>query len=346
MSVKFQDYYKTLDVPRDASQADITKAYRKLARKYHPDVNKEQGAEDKFKQLNEANEVLSDPEKRKRYDLLGENWQAGQEFQPPPGFEHIFRQYAGGQQGPRARTGRRPGGAQTFQFSGNSGFSDFFDTLFGGTGGAAGFGGGSFGGGSGMFGGQQVFEQDGEDQTATIPISLEDAYRGATKTISLTMTERNEQGLAELKTKNYNVKIPAGTTDGKIIRLKGMGRKGVGGGMNGDLLLNVQISPHPKLKLEGTNIVSVLPVSPWEAALGAKVTAPTLDGNVTLTIPPGSQTGQRLRLRGKGLPESGTARGDMLVELKIVSPKTLSDEERRLFGELAEVSQFNPRENS
>jgi curved DNA-binding protein len=336
LSVKFQDYYQTLEVSRTASQEEISKAFRKLARKYHPDVNKDPSAESKFKQLNEAYEVLKDPEKRARYDQLGENWKAGQDFQAPPGWENIFQQFSQGQQTQRAQGGRRGPQTATFQFGGGSGFSDFFDTLFGGNAG--------FGGNEGFTSQRTgVFERDGESQSASINIPLEDAYHGASKSISITTTERNAQGLAELKKKNLKIKIPPGSFDGRVIRLKGMGGKGSGGGADGDLLLTVHITPNAAMQLEGNNIVSSLPISPWEAALGAKVPVQTLEGTVSVSVPPGSQTGQRLRLRGKGFPAAGGAKGDLLVELKIMVPTTLTEHEKQAFNELASTSTFNPR---
>lgn len=352
MPVKFQDYYQTLGVERTATQEAISKAFRKLARKYHPDVNKTKEGEEKFKQLNEAYEVLRDPEKRSRYDQLGENWKAGQEFQPPPDWQDLFKHFGGGGQsfgGAQSFGGqsfRSQGGGRagrqgaTFKFGrgGDGEFSDFFDMLFG----AGGADASAFSGGRG----QAAFPQDGESQSASITISLEDAYRGAQKTISLATTEVNAQGLAELKTKTYNVKIPPGTQDGKTIRLRGMGQKGRSGGANGDLLLRVQIAPHPRLKLEGTNIIATVPITPSEAALGAKVTVATLDGNVSMSVPPGSQSGQRLRLKGKGMPQNSGTGGDFYVELRIAVPKELSEKERKAYEELAAASSFNPRDGA
>ena len=330
MSVAFQDYYKTLELPRTATQGEISKAFRKLARKYHPDVNKSPEGEEKFKGLNEAYEVLKDPEKRSRYDELGENWKAGQEFRPPPGWENVFQQF---QSGGNARGRGAPG--DTFQFQGNGGFSDFFSMLFGQEG----------AGGADIFGrtGGRTMRQKGDSQSASITITLEDAYRGATKAISLSSQERGANGAPEVKTKTLNVKIPAGTSEGHVIRLRGMGSPGYGEGEAGDLLLTIHLAPHPRLKLEGNNIIGSLPISPWEAALGAKVNVQTLDGNLTLSVPAGSQSGQRLRLRGKGMPQKSGAGGDFLAEIKIVVPKSMSEEEREAFSKLASISKFNPR---
>jgi len=334
LSVAFQDYYKTLEVPRTASQEEISKSFKKLARKYHPDVNKSPEGEEKFKALNEAYEVLRDPEKRSRYDQLGANYKAGQDFRPPPGWENVFQQFQSGG-GP----GRGRAGTASFQFGNNGGFSDFFSMLFGEEGASH----------ADLFGARssaRQMRQNGESQSASITISLEDAYRGATKTLALTSQGRAANGAPETKTKNLNVKIPSGTGEGQIIRLKGMGSPGFGEGSNGDLLLTVQIAPHPKFKLEGSNIVGPLVISPWEAALGAKVTASTMDGNVSLSIPPGSQSGQRLRLKGKGMPQKTGSAGDYLAELKVAVPKTLTEEERDAFTKLAAVSKFNPRSDS
>lgn len=340
MGVTFQDYYSTLGVERTASPDEITKAFRALARKYHPDLNKSPDAEDKFKQINEAYEVLRDADKRKRYDALGENWKAGQEFRPPPDFENIFQQFMGGQ------GGRGEPGGRVFQFqrggTGGTGFSDFFDMLFGAT----------------MHGvsedeirdrhrrrfddEQSYFQRNGEDRHASITISLDDAYRGATRVFTFESFEPNEQGGFDRQEKTASVKIPAGITDGKTLRLKGQGFVGLGGGRAGDLLIKVNLAPHPTYSLEGHNLVTKLPVTPWEAALGTKVRVPTMDGDVALKLPPGAQSGSRLRLRGKGFPKKD-GRGDMVVEIRIVVPQQLTDRERELFTELQQVSSFNPR---
>ncbi len=317
--MKFQDYYETLGITRTATEDEITKAYRKLARKFHPDLNKEKGAEDKFKKINEAHEVLSDPEKRKRYDALGANWQAGQDFRPPPNWEEMF--------GGAAQRHRRGGNGQgaTFSFgSGGGGFSDFFDAIFGDLGGMEGFE------------NQARFNQQEQQQSnieAELEVALEDAYRGATRTISFRAPGEGD--------KSYKVKIPAGTTEGTVIRLTGQGyktRKGAG-----DLMIKVKIAPHPRYKIEGSNLTMDLPVAPWEAALGGKVEVETLDGRINLNIPAGSQSGQRLRLKGKGLPLKGGGRGDLYTELRVMVPKQLSGDERDLMEKLRAASTFNPR---
>lgn len=317
--VKFQDYYETLGVKREASQEEIQKAFRKLARKYHPDVSKAKDAEEKFKRVNEAYEVLKDPEKRKRYDQLGAGYSGGQDFRPPPGWEQVFNFDLG-----KKRSAGFGGG----------GFSDFFDALFGGMGGGS---------------AEDIFSHKpeaaaGRSLQSDITISLQDAYHGATKQISFEFVHKGARGESRREPKTYKVKIQPGTTDGQVIRLPGQGSPGSRGGRSGDLLLKVHIAPDPCFTLLGRDLHIVLPVAPWEAALGKKVDVRTLEGEVKLAIPPGSQSGQRLRLKGKGLPAGkNAARGDMLVELKIVVPQTLSAQEERLLRQLAEVSTFNPR---
>lgn len=334
MPVTYQDYYNILGVPREATKEQISKAFRKLARKYHPDLNKSKEAEEKFKQINEANEVLGDTEKRKRYDALGANWQNGQEFQPPPGWEHMFSQFAG---------------AQKYQESsarGFGGFTDFFSMMFGDS---PQFESSSFEDSprhSQRGKRRQAVAREGEDFHASLTIGLEEAYRGTTKSISLEFATVNDRGLPDRVVKTYQVKIPAGTSDGSTIRLAGQGGKGAFGGADGDLLLKVNIAPHARFRLVDHDILITLPLAPWEAALGAKVKVAALDGNISLTIPHGSQSGQQLRLKGKGLPRKGKLPGDMLVELKIVVPKDLTKEETEFFQKLQALSLFQPRESS
>jgi curved DNA-binding protein len=320
MTVKFQDYYEILGVGRDASEGEIKKAYRKLARTYHPDVNKDREAEEKFKQINEAHEVLKDPEKRKLYDQLGPDWQSGQEFKPPPGWEDVHFDF---QTGP---------GAEAFDFGG--GFSDFFETLFGGR----------IGGGGAARARQASWVMRGQDQEAQIEVSLEDAYHGATRTITLQGHEIDPQGQIRPTVQNIQVKIPPGVTDGTRIRLSGKGGEGMGGGTPGDLYLRVNIEPHARFRVEGHDLVVDVPLAPWEAALGSTVEVPVMDGTVNLRIPAGSQSGQKLRLRGKGLPKKGSQKGDLFVRLKIAVPKDLSKREEELFSEMAKVSTFDPRQ--
>ena len=319
MSVKFQDYYEILGVGRDASEDEIKRAYRKLARKYHPDVNKDKEAEERFKQINEAHEVLKDPEKRKLYDQLGSDWQAGQDFKPPPGWEDAHFEF---------RTGP---GTESFDFGG--GFSDFFEALFGGR----------MAGGGRASGRQRSWVMRGQDHEAEIEIDLESAYRGATRTLTLQGHEIDPQGQVRPTVQNIQVKIPAGVTDGTRIRLTGKGGEGMGGGPPGDLYLKVRIEPHPRFSLDGRNLQTEVPVTPWEAALGATVQVATMDGTVNLKIPPNSQSGKKLRLRGKGFPKKTGERGDLIARLKIVIPKNLTAREKELFAEMAKDSSFNPR---
>ncbi len=349
MPVKFKDYYEVLGVKRDASEDEIRKAYRKLARKYHPDVNKgDKGAEEKFKEINEAYEVLKDSEKRKKYDALGANWKSGMDFTPPPGWGNVRFEYG-------------PGGAYEFTDFGGSGFSDFFNILFGQGfgGGGAGFGAGGVGfeemfgsGGAGArtrrggggwrpagghpFGGGAATSARGSDVEAELHLTLEEAHRGGKKSLSLQQSDG--------RTRTLDVTIPAGVTDGSRIRLSGQGGAGAGGAQAGDLYLRVKIEPHPYFRLEGSDVYADLALAPWEAALGTKVNAPTLDGPVTLKIPPGTSSGQKLRLRGKGMNSRKGERGDHFVVAKIVVPKTLSDKERELYEEMKQHSPFRPRD--
>ncbi len=311
MAVRFQDYYEILGVPRDAPQDAIKKSYRKLARKYHPDMNQAAGSEEKFKQAAEAYEVLGDPENRKKYDRLGRNWKMGQEFTPPPGFEGVQFNFSGG------------GG-------GGGGFSDFFSSLFGGGGpGMRGFGGG---------GGRAPRPRQGRSHEVELQISFEEAFHGTRKNFGLQVS-----GQEGPSTREYDLKIPPGTTPGATMRLSGQGEKGSQGGRDGDLLVKIQLAPDPRYRLDGRDVTTTLKVAPWEAALGAEVAVPTPDGEVELRLPSGSQSGQKLRLKGRGFPNAKGPQGDMFVEIMVVVPQTLSDEERELFEKLSQVSQFKPR---
>ncbi|PKN09164.1 MAG: molecular chaperone DnaJ [Deltaproteobacteria bacterium HGW-Deltaproteobacteria-8] len=325
MSVEYKDYYKILGVARTATQDEISKAFKKLARKYHPDLNPgNPEAETKFKEMGEANEVLKDPEKRKLYDQLGANWQQGQNFQRPPGFENMHFQYSGGQ-------GGFGGGA--------GGFSDFFETLFGG---AQGGPRGGFGG-PGGFGGQHMRSRRGQDAEVTYEIGLEQAYTGGPQSLSLQEQVYGQDGQPRLQTKTLKVNIPPGVKDGQKIRLSGQGSPGAGGGEAGDLYLKIKLAPHPQFKVKDDNVILDLKLAPWEAALGASVRVPTLDGAVEMKIPPGIGSGAKLRVRGKGLGASGR-RGDQMVRIMIQSPKELTDEERALWEQLAKASSFAPRD--
>jgi DnaJ-class molecular chaperone len=335
MAIRFQDYYEVLGVPRSATAEDIKKAYRKLARKYHPDVNPgDDTAEEKFKDIGEAYEVLSDPEKRKRYDQLGENWKAGADFTPPPGWEG--GRVDAGDWGDLFGAGR-----------GQGGFSDFFEALFGGRSGRR--------PGAG-------FAMRGQDIEATIELTLEEAHHGGTRTITLQTTAVcptcNGSGAQEnqpcatcrgigrvMRPKTLDVTIPAGMRHGSVLRLAGQGEPGSGQAPAGDLLLHVRLTPHRLFHvLEDGDVEVDLPVAPWEAALGTKVRVPTIEGAVDMTIPPGASGGQRLRLRGQGLQRRNSGRGDQYVRLQLVNPPTLTESERALFEKLAATSHFNPRE--
>ena len=320
MAVKFQDYYEILGVGRDASENEIKKAYRKLARKYHPDVNKDKAAEEKFKEVNEAHEVLKEPEKRKLYDQLGPDWQAGQDFKPPPGWENVHFEF------------HTEPGAEPFGLGGD--FSDFFETLFGGY----------MAGGGGARARQASWVMRGQDHEAAMEVKLEDAFHGATRTVTLQGQEIDGQGQIRPNVQNIQVKIPQGVTNGTRIRLAGKGGEGMGGGPPGDLYLRVHIEPHPRFSVDGHDLQVEVPISPWEAALGATVQVLTLDGSVNLKIPAGTQSGQKLRLRGKGIPRNGDGRGDLFARVKIVVPKKLNAKEKELFAEMAQVSTFDPRE--
>jgi curved DNA-binding protein len=318
----YKDYYKVMGVARDASQDDIKRAYRKLARKYHPDVSKESGAEEKFKELQEAHEVLKDPEKRAAYDQLGSRWKEGQEFRPPPdwgkGFEHSG-QFGGG----FARDGGR-------HFGGGD-FSDFFSSLFGA--------GSPFGGARGD---REGFSAGGQDHFAKIEIALEDAYGGGAHTIELKSPEVQD-GHVAVKPRTLRVNIPAGVTEGQQIRLAGQGSGGVGGGRAGDLYLEMSFKPHPLYLVQGRDLTLTLPIAPWEAALGATVQVPTLGGPVEMRIPAGAKAGQKLRLKGRGLPNPTGDAGDQYVVFKIVVPPADSQRARELYEQMKKDLPFDPR---
>lgn len=322
MSVEYKDYYKILGVDKSAPKEEISKAYKKLARKFHPDLNQgDKQAEERFKEINEAHEVLKDPEKRKMYDQLGPNWQHGQNFQRPPGFENVHFDFSG-----------MGGGA--------SGFSDFFETLFGGGRGfsssgfsGAQFGGGGFGGsgfGSQGFGGFPQQPRKGRDVEAKLSLTLEEAFHGGKKAITLS-------GAPGAGPRSLEVNIPAGVKNGARIRLAGQGDPGAAGGPAGDMFLKVAIEPHRQFGLDDADIIYDLHLSPWDAALGAKVTVPTLSGMVELKIAPGTGSGKKLRLRGKGLG-SGKNKGDQFVRIAIDVPEAATAEARELWEKLREVS--------
>jgi curved DNA-binding protein len=326
MSVQYKDYYETLGVSRKASDAEIKKAFRKLAREYHPDVAKDKKrAEEKFKEINEAYEVLSDPGKRKKYDELGANWKAGAEFRPPPGWE----QFTGG------RTYRRSGsGGADYEFQfGGTGFSDFFEAFFG----SARQGRGGFGRHAG-FAAEEVAER-GRDIEGDIMVTLEEALRGSVRSVNV----RSEAG-GKVNTQTYQVKIPPGVNEGQRLRLAGRGEAGAGGGAAGDLYLRVRLAKHPDFEVENHNLIFEAELAPWEAVLGANISVPTLNGRVNIKIPPGTQSGQKLRVRGRGLAQRNGENGDLIVVTSIAVPERVSEGERKLWEQLQRESRFNPRD--
>ena len=318
--MEYKDYYKIMGVAKDASQKEIKRAYRKLARKYHPDVSKEKDAEERFKELGEAYEVLKDPEKRTAYDQLGANWKAGQQgFQPPPDWDAGFEFH---------------GDSFTGNTSGQAGFSDFFESLFGHAGAA--------GGHQYRTAGGSQFQMRGEDSHAKVFIDLEDAYQGASRSLTIRSTVMGADGRPQLKPRTLNVKIPKGVKAGQNIRLKGQGSPGVGGGQAGDLYLEIEFNPHSIYKVEGSDVSLEVPVTPWEAALGGKIKIPTPNGMIDLKIPGCVSSGKKMRLKGRGIPAKQP--GDFYVKLLIVLPENLSDKEKALYEELLQAnSQFNPR---
>ncbi len=317
------DYYKALGVDRKATSDEIGKAYKRLARKYHPDLNKDSGAEDRFKEINEAYEVLKDDDKRARYDALGAHWKNGASFDggfPGGGFPGGGFSGFGNAQGPGGARyefrGGRPGG-------GVGGFSSFFESLFGGRGGVQ-------QGGFGDFAQPQPPRpRRGQDIQSRLKISLEDVYFGKKPKVTLTLSDG--------QTRRYDVTIPKTVRSGEKIRLSGQGGPGPNGAPAGDLYLEIVIKPHPVFQLEGDDLVVSVDVPAWDAALGAKLPVPTLDGEVKLTLPAGVASGQRLRLKGKGMPQKGAQNGDLYAELRITVPRQLSEGERKLFAQLREL---------
>jgi curved DNA-binding protein len=305
--VEYKDYYNSLGVDKKASADDIKKAYRKLVRKYHPDVSKEKNADAKTKELNEAYSVLGDAEKRAAYDELGQGYRAGQEFRPPPDWGSQFD----------------TSGAES---------DDFFADLF------AHMGRGRARGGAGAGG----FQMRGEDVHASISIDLREAYTGTSRTVSLRVPERDAAGRVVMRDKTLSVNIPKGVTPGQQLRLAGQGQPGIGGGPPGDLYLEIQFNPDPRYRVEGADVYETVPVAPWEAALGAKIAVPTPAGQVEVTVPPNSQTGRKLRLKGRGIPAN--APGDLYLILEVVLPPADMPRARELYEQMARELNFNPRE--
>ncbi|VAW76507.1 DnaJ-class molecular chaperone CbpA [hydrothermal vent metagenome] len=311
--MEFKDYYKIIGVERDATQDQIKRAYRKLARKYHPDVSKEADAEERFKEVGEAYEVLKDPEKRAAYDQLGANWKAGHDFNPPPDWDAGFEFGGGG-----------------YTTGDGADYSDFFESLFGQR-----FGGGRSGRPRGGF------HARGEDHHAKVLIDLEDAFRGATRAITLRHPELDESGHVVNREHTLNVKIPKGVREGQRIRLSGQGAPGMGDGPAGDLYLEIGFNPHPLYRVEGRDLYLDLPVAPWEAALGATVKTPTPGGPVDLKIPAGTRSGQKLRLKGRGIP--GKPPGDIFVIPQITLPPADDEAAKALYQKMEQELAFNPR---
>lgn len=330
MPVEYKDYYATLGVPRTASDDEIKKAFRKLARQFHPDIAKDKkAAEEKFKEINEAYEVLHDPENRKKYDDYGADWKQGGRYEAPPGW-----------QGQRAASGEG-GFAREFHFGG-TGFSDFFEQLFGGgRRGGFGFGAAESGSGPGEFR-QARGAQRGQDIEGDIVVTLDEVRRGSVRAVSV---QRTNPQTGQLETHEFKVRIPAGVQEGQTIRVPGRGGSGAPGGVPGDLFLRVRYAAHPDFTARGADLYYDLDLAPWEAVLGTTVSVPTLDSRVNVRIPPGTNNGQRLRVRGRGLPKGSSGDpGDLYVVVHVQLPSHVSGEEQALWEKLAKISRFNPRQ--
>lgn len=310
--MEYKDYYQILGIERDATQDQVKQAYRRLARKYHPDISKEKNAEAKFKDAGEAYEVLKDPEKRAAYDKFGANWRNGDHFEPPPNWDAGFEFRGAGYTGGDA-----------------TGFSDFFESLFGQS-------------TASSARRQPHFRMQGEDQHAKIMISLADAFHGGKQAITLTRPVVDSNGHVSTSPHTLHVAIPQGIIEGQRIRLEGQGSQGYGGSPPGDLYLEIAFYPDRLFRPEKRDIHLSVPITPWEASLGATITVPTLGGNVQLKTPPGSQSGKKLRLKGKGLC-AGPHKGDQIVTLEIIVPEAVTEEQKKLYKTMAEIMPFNPR---
>jgi curved DNA-binding protein len=313
--MEYKDYYATLGVEKTATQDEIKRAFKKAARKYHPDLNKDAGSEDKFKDISEANEVLSDPEKRAAYDQIGQGYHPGQDFTPPPNWDAGYEFSGGPSEQAQAQD-----------------FSQFFEDLFGRSRQQSQPHPGQ---------GRQSFQARGQDHHARVLIDLKDAFNGARRTLTLKVPELSDDGHLVLRERNLEVTIPKGVHEGQTIRLKKQGSPGMGGGPAGDLYLEISLKPHPIYQVEGVDLHLSLPVTPWEAALGGKVKAPTPGGVVDLNIPPNSQQGRKLRLKGRGLPASPP--GDLYVSLQIALPTAKTEKAKGLYNTMAKELDFNPR---
>lgn len=309
--MQYKDYYKILGVERSAKDEEIKRAYRKLARKYHPDVSKEPNAEERFKDVQEAYEALKDSQKRAAYDQLGSNWQSGQDFRPPPNWQGFA------------------GGGSGFEEADLGDFSDFFSNIFGGQ-------------HRGSHRGSRPFKQRGQDARARIAITLEEAYHGGAKAIQLQTPELDNEGRVYHATHTLKVNIPAGVTAGQQLRLANQGSPGMGGAPSGDLYLEIDILPHRIFTIQERDVYLTLPITPWEAALGGKITVPTLGSAVDMKIAPGSQAGQKLRLKGKGLPNKRQP-GDQYVIFQIVTPPVHNDKQRAIYEQMAKEMPYDPR---
>lgn len=320
MSVQYKDYYQSLGVSRTATPDELKKAFRKLAREFHPDVAKDKKrAEEKFKEINEAYEVLSDPAKRAKYDQLGENWKSGADFGGAGGRSPY----------PGQRPGRSPGagGDAEFEFDG-AGFSSFFEQMFG-----------SRYGQPGGFGQPAEESERGQDIEGDIMVTLEEAMHGSIRDVSV----RHRVGRI-IKTETHHVKIPAGVTEGQKLRVAGRGEAGTSGGTAGDLYLRVRLARNPDFEVDGHNLIHEVELAPWEAVLGAEIQVPTLTGRVKIKIAPGTQNGQKLRVRGRGLPQRDGAAGDLIIVTRLALPDKISEAEKQLWEQLARESKFKPRD--